>query len=197
MIEDAGIPSMFAAVASTAVHVLAGLENGGLFNRAHRALFEARMKTAWFGKVLPDLRSFLPHLPDPYDPEDARTEAETVANIFFFNCMGQDEANGTFGTLSLTGTVAATVDEALMFSNSDKVEQEPLKADRFLRDLLDISNSEKMIRTAYRQVLLRAPQPDEVKALRTYVEQRSDRPTEAIRQVVWAMMTSTEFRFNY
>jgi hypothetical protein len=46
-------------------------------------------------------------------------------------------------------------------------------------------------------VLFRAPQPDEMKALRQYMEQRSDRPTDAIRQVVWAMMTSTEFRFNY
>src|SRR5262249_46311792 len=35
-------------------------------------------------------------LPDTYDPTDARTEAETVANIFFFNVMGQDDASGKF-----------------------------------------------------------------------------------------------------
>jgi cholesterol oxidase len=45
---------------------------------------------------LPDLRDFLPHLPNTYDPADARTEAETVATIFFFNVMGQDDASGTF-----------------------------------------------------------------------------------------------------
>jgi hypothetical protein len=90
-----------------------------------------------------------------------------------------------------------SVEEALMFSNSEKVEKELLKEDRLLRDLLGINDSDKMIRTAYQQVLFRAPQPDEIKALRKYMEQRSDRPTEAIRQVVWAMMTSTEFRFNY
>ena len=66
-----------------------------------------------------------------------------------------------------------------------------------LRDLLGVNDPEKMIRAAYRQVLFRVPQPDEVKALSNYVEQRSDRPTDAIRQMVWAMMTSTEFRFNY
>ena len=90
-----------------------------------------------------------------------------------------------------------SVEEALMFSNNEKVEKELLKEDRLLRQLLDLNDSEKMIRTAYQQVLFRAPKPDEVKALRQYVEQRSDRPTDAIRQMVWAMMTSTEFRFNY
>ncbi len=90
-----------------------------------------------------------------------------------------------------------SVDEALMFSNGEKVEKELLKEDRLPRDLLGLNDSEKMIRAAYQQVLFRAPQPDEVKALRQYVEQRSDRPTDAIRQVVWTMMTSAEFRFNY
>jgi len=47
-------------------------------------------------RPLPDLRPFLPHLPDTYDPSDMRTEAEAVENIFFFNCMGEDEATGRF-----------------------------------------------------------------------------------------------------
>ena len=89
------------------------------------------------------------------------------------------------------------VEEALMFSNSGKIDKELLGEDRLLRDLLNVNDLEKMIRAAYQQVLFRAPRPDEVKALRKYVEQRSDRPTDAVRQMVWAMMTSTEFRFNY
>src|SRR5829696_8258147 len=47
-------------------------------------------------RPLPDLRPFLPHLPDTYDPSDMRTEAEAVENIFFFNCMGEDEWTGRF-----------------------------------------------------------------------------------------------------
>ena len=97
MIEDCAIPSMFAAIASTAVHILDGLEQGhGFFGWTHRVLFEAKMRAAWAAKALPDLESFLPHIPDTKKPDDARTEAETVANIFFFNCMGQDQANGRF-----------------------------------------------------------------------------------------------------
>jgi cholesterol oxidase len=94
-IEDCGIPSMFAAIASTAVHIMDGLEQGhGFFGWAHRVLFETKMRAAWAAKAIPDLQSFLPHIPDTYKPDDSRTEAEALANILLFNCMGQDEANG-------------------------------------------------------------------------------------------------------
>ena len=45
---------------------------------------------------MPPWRDFIPHLPDTFDPNDARTEAEIVANIFFFNVMGQDRGDGQF-----------------------------------------------------------------------------------------------------
>ena len=92
-----------------------------------------------------------------------------------------------------------SVEESLMFSNSEKVDAELLntKDDRLLRHLLDTSDVEQMFRAAYEQVLARAPAAEELKALRRYVEQRSDRPTDAIRQAVWAMMASAEFRFNH
>ena len=111
--------------------------------------------------------------------------------------MEKDGGSWTSSFERPTFDFQVSVEEALMFSNSEKVEKELLKEDRLLRDLLGITDSEKMIRTAYQQVLFRPPQPSEVKALRNYMEQRSDRPTDAIRQIVWAIMTSTEFRFNY
>jgi len=89
------------------------------------------------------------------------------------------------------------VEEALMFSNSDKVGKELLTEDRLLCDLSGINHSDKMIGAAYRLVLFRPPQPAEMKALRRYIEERSDHPADALRQIVWAMLTSTEFRFNY
>ena len=33
--------------------------------------------------------------------------------------------------------------------------------------------------------------------LDVYKRQRKDRPLEATRQVVWSLLTSSEFRFNY
>jgi len=87
-IEDCAIPAMFAAIARTALDV------GN--NLAQREAFKVKMMFSWLAKSLPDLRDFLPHLRDPHDPTDSRTEAEMVANIFFFNVMGQDDASGRF-----------------------------------------------------------------------------------------------------
>jgi len=97
VIEDCSIPSMLAALASTAVRLLDGWEDhSGLRNWVHREKFKVEMIAAFVAKRLPDLRPFLLHLPDTYDPSDMRTEAEAVENLFFFNCMGEDEPTGRF-----------------------------------------------------------------------------------------------------
>jgi cholesterol oxidase len=97
VIEDCSIPSMVAALTSTAVRLLDGWENdSGLRGWVHREKFKAELIAAFIRKRLPDLRPFLGHLPDTYDPSDMRTEAEAVENIFFFNCMGEDEPTGRF-----------------------------------------------------------------------------------------------------
>ncbi|MBA2705244.1 MAG: GMC family oxidoreductase [Blastocatellia bacterium] len=87
-VEDAGIPEMLAAVTSTTI--------GVLDNFAQREALKAKMKFAFLSMALPDLRAFLPSLPDTYDPTSFQTEAEMMANIFFFNAMGQDDASGKF-----------------------------------------------------------------------------------------------------
>jgi cholesterol oxidase len=87
-VEDSAIPEMFAAITSTTL--------GVLDNAAKREILKARMKAAFLGMALPDLRDFFPHLPDTYDPESYQTEREMVSNIFFFNVMGQDDASGKF-----------------------------------------------------------------------------------------------------
>jgi cholesterol oxidase len=87
-VEDAGIPEMLAAITSTTI--------GVLDNFAQREALKARMKFAFVSMTMPDLRNFLPSLPDTYDPRSFETEAEMMANIFFFNAMGQDDASGKF-----------------------------------------------------------------------------------------------------
>jgi cholesterol oxidase len=87
-VEDAGIPEMFAAIASTTL--------GVLDNFAQREMLKAKMKFGFLNMTLPDLRDFFPALPDTHDPTSNETEAEMVANIFFFNVMGQDDASGKF-----------------------------------------------------------------------------------------------------
>ncbi|HJZ60215.1 MAG TPA: DUF1549 domain-containing protein [Gemmataceae bacterium] len=91
------------------------------------------------------------------------------------------------------------VGEALLFSNGDRVMKE------FLTDgpgtLLGRMKAEKDPKAAVelmvRSVFGRAPTADESKALVAYVEKRADRQAEAYRQVLWVLVTSPEFRFNY
>jgi hypothetical protein len=44
---------------------------------------------------------------------------------------------------------------------------------------------------------VRQPTDEEIDLLGRYLRQRQDRPVEACRQIVWALLASTEFRFNY
>jgi cholesterol oxidase len=85
-IEDSAIPSMFAAIASTALQALD--------NATKRAGFLGQMKFAWQFGMLPDFSNLFPSIPDTKDPNSFKTEAEMVSNIFFFNSMGQDDASG-------------------------------------------------------------------------------------------------------
>ncbi|MBU6300023.1 MAG: DUF1553 domain-containing protein [Verrucomicrobia bacterium] len=88
------------------------------------------------------------------------------------------------------------VDEALYLSNS------PEARDQFLngglaRHLDALPEANGRIRTAYRAVLGRDADPEETGTVRQYLESRADRPQEAMRQVLWALLTGSEFRFNH
>jgi cholesterol oxidase len=87
-LEDTGIPSMVAPTIATSIRLI------DTFVR--RRLFRGKLRLTWLGQSLRDLKMLLPNLPDTYDPTDVRTEAETVANIFLFHVMGQDDASGRF-----------------------------------------------------------------------------------------------------
>jgi cholesterol oxidase len=118
VVEDCSIPSMVAAVVSAAVQLVFDLEHGEeqrrnrferFVGRVAHALhidtavahekFKLEMASAFRERRPPDLRPFLPHPPDTQDPSDMRTEAEVVENLFFFNCMGEEDdekPNGRF-----------------------------------------------------------------------------------------------------
>jgi hypothetical protein len=91
------------------------------------------------------------------------------------------------------------VGEALLFSNGDRVLKEILtdgtgtalgrvKTMKEPKDAVEF-----LVKTAYG----RPATTDEVKALVSYVEKRKAREAEAYRQVLWALVTGTEFRFSY
>jgi hypothetical protein len=91
------------------------------------------------------------------------------------------------------------VAEALLFTNSDRLQRELFAdgRDRLLGRLKEAKSPDEAIDLAVRTVLTRDAAAEEKKALLDYVAARQDRLADAYRQVVWALLTSAEFRFNY
>jgi hypothetical protein len=92
-----------------------------------------------------------------------------------------------------------SVTEALLFSNSDRIQKEFLTdgRDRLLGQLKEIKDTNAALETLTLNVLGRSPTGEEKALLTEYLNNRKDRPAEALRQVTWALLTGAEFRFNH
>ncbi len=90
------------------------------------------------------------------------------------------------------------VSEALLFSNSDAILKESMVdgKDRLVGALKEEKDLEKRSDLAVRAILGRPARSQEIAALSDYQRKRADRPVAAVQQVVWALLTSAEFRFN-
>jgi hypothetical protein len=90
------------------------------------------------------------------------------------------------------------VTEALWFSNNAQVQNDYLNAggDRLVGYLEKIESDEQLVLRATQAVLSRDPHAEEQSAMMQYLNSKSDRRVEAIRQIVWALLSSPEFRFN-
>ncbi len=91
------------------------------------------------------------------------------------------------------------VSEAMLFANNENLLKE-LLADApglLVHRLKQVTSLEERAEQAVRSVLSRAARAAEVQALTEYMRRREDRPVAAVQQVVWALLTSAEFRFNH
>ena len=90
------------------------------------------------------------------------------------------------------------VSEAMLFANNEGLQKQLLEGgDNLVARIAKESGIEKRADLAVRAVLSRPPVPSEVKAISDYLRQREDRPVAGCQQVVWALLTSAEFRFNH
>jgi hypothetical protein len=64
-------------------------------------------------------------------------------------------------------------------------------------ELAAIESDEALVQRAIKTVYSRPATPEELEAISAYVAARSDRREEAISQIVWALLTSSELRFNH
>jgi Protein of unknown function (DUF1553) len=111
-----------------------------------------------------------------------------------------DSARGLASLLGPPGGDAQIgVSEALLFSNNKRIAHDLLSdgGDGIVGTLKKIDDPGQLIAVAIHNVLSRAPESDEMRVLRDYLAERSDRRDDAIRQLVWALLTCSEFRFNH
>lgn len=92
-----------------------------------------------------------------------------------------------------------SIDEALVFSNAARISQDVLRIDgnTLVGKLKTIEDNKEAATVAVWNVFGRAPADEELQALEEYLKARADRRDAALQQVVWALMTSSESRFNY
>ena len=92
-----------------------------------------------------------------------------------------------------------SVNEALLISNSERMEKDLLRDsnDRLVGYLTGIEDQQKLIEKAFQVVLSRSPEPEELESFQVYLSKRDDRPLKGIQQIVWALISSPELRFNY
>ena len=91
------------------------------------------------------------------------------------------------------------VDEAMLFANNENLLKEVLGdvPGSLVARLKQIGEPEKRAELAVRSVLSRPVQAEEIRALADYLRRRQDLPAAATQQMVWALLTSAEFRFNH
>jgi hypothetical protein len=90
------------------------------------------------------------------------------------------------------------VSEAMLFANNQGLQKELLEGNGTLvTRMLQAPDLTQRAELAVRTVLSRPPQGDELKVLSEYLRHREDRAQAGCQQVVWALLTSAEFRFNH
>jgi len=91
------------------------------------------------------------------------------------------------------------VGEALLFSNGDRVMREYLTdgGGTALGRVKTMKEPKEAVAFLVKTAYGRPATETELKVLTAYVEKRKGREAEAYRQVLWALVTSPEFRFSY
>ncbi len=112
----------------------------------------------------------------------------------------ENQANGWVREFEQPGeNFQIAVDEALLFSNSSRVQDDLLRDsdDRLLGQLKKIDDTSERVKQLWLAVLNRTPQPDELASAMAWLERVPDKKDESQKQLLWAILAGPEFRFNY
>lgn len=112
----------------------------------------------------------------------------------------ENHAQGIASQFEMPGDdFQVSVNEALLLSNEQRMQDVLLGdgGDKLVGHLKKIENPRERIEAATWNIFSRAPVEEEIQSFTAYLQQRGDRADEALRQVVWAMLASSEMRFNF
>jgi len=119
----------------------------------------------------------------------ARNAGQVTPFINLFAGQPGEPANGDF---------QATIDQTLFLRNSPAVRNLLMPRPGDLAERLNnMKEAAPLADELYLSVLTRQPSPEEAQDVSEYLARRpGDRPT-AVEELIWALLTSAEFRFNH
>jgi hypothetical protein len=90
------------------------------------------------------------------------------------------------------------VDEALFFSNADRVQNDLLRdaGDSLVGRLKAIEAPDELVRHLWQRVLTRDPSPEELAAAAAWLDRKPDDRLGSIRSLAWALLAGPEARFT-
>ena len=112
----------------------------------------------------------------------------------------ENQANGWVREFEQPGdNFQVAVDEALFFSNSQRIQNEMLSDsdDRLLGALKKRENQNQAIEVLWLTVLGRVPQVDEITSANNWLDRIPEKKNESRTQLLWALLAGPEFRFNH
>jgi hypothetical protein len=133
------------------------------------------------------------------DPEELNADvpAEELAERFE---QMENRGRGLVDQFPLAGSdFQVSVTEGLLLSNNEKLAGDLLAegGGTLVGRLVRIDDRRQRVEAAVWNTLCRPPAEEEAAVLVEYLAAREDRPLEACRQMVWALLTSSEMRFNH
>jgi len=91
-----------------------------------------------------------------------------------------------------------TVDQALFFANGAKIQGWLVpRGGNLTARLIQRQDPQALADELYLSVLSRRPTQTEIAGVTQYIEARPKNRTAVVRELVWALLTSSEFRFNH
>lgn len=99
----------------------------------------------------------------------------------------------------LTDNFQVGVTESLLLANSDRMAGDFLSdaSDRLVGRMKTLPDPQKQADCAITTVFGRPADAEERQMIAAYLTERKDRAVDAAKQIVWSLLTSSEFRFNY